>query len=97
MATDTQHALMLSLVSGDPRGRDVCISRNKAGALALELWKRGDQLRLVLWGRRRGAAHNTVLARFYGADQQALRLRLEAWFAKHPDVRAQGMVKLNEA
>lgn len=88
---------MLGLVTADPRGRDACLSRNKAGALSLELWKRGDQLRLVLWGRRAGATRNTVLARFYGADQQALRQRLEAWFAKHPDVRALGMEKLNEA
>lgn len=94
---ETTRNLMLGLATGDPRGRDVCISRNKAGALSLELWKRGDQLRLVLWGRKTGAKHNTVLARFYGADQQALRQRLEAWFAKYPDVRAQGMAKLNEA
>lgn len=88
---------MVELATGDPRGRDACVSRNKAGALSLELWKRGDQLRLVLWGRRRGATRNTVLVRFYGDDQQALRRRLEAWFDRHPDIRAQGMEKLNEA
>lgn len=94
---DATRNLMLGLAAANPRGRDVCISRNKAGALSLELWKRGDRLRLVLWGRKAEAKRNTVLARFYGDDQQALRLRLEAWFAKHPDVRALGMEKLNEA
>ena len=88
---------MVELATGDPRGRDACVSRNKAGALSLELWKRGSQLRLVLWGRKAGAKHNTVLARFYGDDQQALRVRLQAWFDRHPDVRALGVAKLNEA
>lgn len=87
---------VLSVVAADPRGRDVCVSRNKAGALSLELWKRGDQLRLVLWGRKAGAKNNHVLARFYGDDQQDLRRRLQAWFDKHPAIRAQGVAQLSE-